>query len=208
MLKKNNILQILSLSYPILTHIAISQNEFKLALLMLGIIAGLFILNRTKQPEIKPNFFFDLALWTGLIIFAVYIIFVDAIYVALYLPPVLILSFFIFNFSKSLLPGQEALLTKIARVIFHDDGPETAIYTRQVTWLWTCFLILILVETIAISLFAPIEVWSLFTNVLNYLFMCLLFIIEYIYRQFRFGYRYNIFYYLRGLSQVSLKQFL
>ena len=156
----------------------------------------------------KPNFFFDLALWIGLIIFAVYIIFVDAIYVALYLPPVLILSFFILNFSKSLLPGQEALLTKIARVIFHDDGPETAIYTSQVTWLWTCFLILILVETIAISLFAPIEVWSLFTNVLNYLFMCLLFIIEYIYRQVRFGYRYNIFYYLRGLSQVSLKQFL
>ena len=57
MLKKNNILQILSLSYPILTHIAISQNEFKLALLMLGIIAGLFILNRSKQPEKKPNFF-------------------------------------------------------------------------------------------------------------------------------------------------------
>ena len=94
MLKKNNILQILSLSYPILTHIAISQNEFKLALLMLGIIAGLFILNRSKQPEKTPNFFFDLALWIGLIIFAIYIIFVDAIYVALYLPPVLILSFF------------------------------------------------------------------------------------------------------------------
>ena len=69
MLKKNNILQILSLSYPILTHIAISQNEFKLALLMLGIIAGLFILNRSKQPEKTPNFFFDLALWIGLIIF-------------------------------------------------------------------------------------------------------------------------------------------
>ena len=57
MLKKNNILQILSLSYPILTHIAISQNEFKLALLMLGIIAGLFILNRSKQPEKIPNIF-------------------------------------------------------------------------------------------------------------------------------------------------------
>ena len=56
MLKKSNILQILSLSYPILTHIAISQNEFKLALLMLGIIAGLFILNRSKQPEKTPNF--------------------------------------------------------------------------------------------------------------------------------------------------------
>ena len=207
MLKKNTIIQMLSLSYPILTHIAISHNELKFALVMLGIIAGLFILKRSKLSEKKSNFF-DLALWVCLIIFAAYIIFVDTIYVALYLPPVLILTFFIFNFAKSLLPGQEALLTKIARVIFQDDDPETAIYTRQVTWLWTCFLILILVETVAISLFAPIEVWSLFTNVLNYLFMCLLFIVEYIYRQFRFGYRYNIFYYLRGLSQVSLKQFL
>jgi uncharacterized membrane protein len=207
MLKKNNIFQVLSLSYPILTHIAISLNEFKLALLMLGIIAGLFILNRSKQPEKKSNFFFNLALWIGLIIFAVYIVFVDEIYVALYLPPVLILSFFIFTFAKTLLPGQEALLTKIARVIFHDDGPETAIYTRQVTWLWACFLALLLVQTIAISLFAPIEVWSLFTNILNYVFMGLLFIIEYIYRQFRFGYQHSIFYYLRGLSRVSLKQF-
>ena len=37
---------------------------------------------------------------------------------------------------------------------------------------------------------------------------CLLFIIEYIYSQLRFGNPHNIFYYLRGLSQVSLKQFL
>ncbi len=203
----NRVLQILTFSYPVLTHIAISQNQFKFALLNLGVIAGLSVLSVSKQKEKKSDFSFNLALWIALLVFAVLIIFVDTARFALYLPPILILSFFIINFAKSLLPGQEALLTKLARVVFKDDGPEAAIYTRKVTLLWTCFLSVLLIQTIALSFFAPIEVWSLFTNVLNYLFMALLFILEYIYRQVRFGYRYTILYYLRGLSRVSLKQF-
>jgi uncharacterized membrane protein len=203
----NRILQILTISYPVLTHIAISQNQFKFALLNLGVLAGLSILSVSKQKEKKTDFFFNLALWVALLVFVALIIFVDTARFALYLPPILILSFFIINFAKSLLPGQEALLTKLARVVFKDDGPEAATYTRKVTLLWTCFLSFLLIQTIALSFFAPIEVWSLFTNVLNYLFMALLFIMEYIYRQVRFGYKYTILYYLRGLSRVSLKQF-
>jgi uncharacterized membrane protein len=205
---KNNILKILSLSYPILTHIAISQGYFKLALSMFGIIAGLFLLRRNKQEEIKTTFCFDLALWAGLIMSFFYITLADTVYFALYMPPVLILFFFVFIFSRSLFPEREAILTKVARIVFHDDNPETAVYTRQVTWVWTCFFILLLTQTILLSLFAPIEVWSLFTNVLNYLFMCILFIVEYIYRQVRFGYSHNIFYYIKGLSKVSFRQFL
>ena len=206
-MNSNSKFQIFFLAYPIITHIAISQHEFELALLILGAIAGVSILGKSKPADSRSIFLFNLVLWMGLFIFVVFIFFVDTVRVALYFPPILILSFFIINFARSLLPGQEALLTKIARVVFHDDSPESNIYTRQVTWVWTCFLILLLLQTVALSLFASIEIWSLFTNVLNYVFMCVLFIAEYIYRQVRFGYRYNIFYYLRGLSRVSLKQF-
>jgi uncharacterized membrane protein len=206
-LKTNKILPILTLGYPILTHVAIGQNQFELALLLLGIIAGLPLVSRSKQPGKNSSIFFELTLWTGMVIFAVCIILIDATRVALYLPPILLLSFFTLCFAKTLLPGKEALLTKIARVIFQDDDPRITAYSRRVTWVWAVFLGILLVQTIALSLFAPIEVWSLFTNILNYLFMSLLFIIEYIYRQIRFGYRYSIFYYLRGLSQFPLKQF-
>ncbi len=199
--------QMFFLSYPVLTHIAISQHEFELALLILGTIAGLSILSRSRLEGNRSNYIFDFILWAGLFVFAVFIFFTDLTRVALYFPPIFILSFFVINFGKSLLPGQEALLTKIARIVFHDDSPESIIYTRQVTWVWTCFLTLLLIQTVALSLLASLEVWSLFTNILNYVFIGILFIAEYIYRQVRFGYRYNIFYYLRGLSQASLKQF-
>ncbi len=196
------------MGYPILTHIAIGLNEFKFALFLLVIIAGSFLLTRAKQPGKNSNFFFELTLWVGMIVLAVCIIFIDATRVTLYLPPILLISFFTINFAKSLLPGQEPLITKIARVIFQDDDPQSNAYTRRVTWLWTGFLVIILIQTIGLSIFASIETWSLFTNVLNYLFMSLLFVIEYIYRQIRFGYRHSIFYYLQGLSRFSLKQIL
>ncbi len=194
------------MGYPILTHLAIGQNKSELALLLLVIIAGLFLFTRSEQTRKNSNIFFELTLWIGMVIFAVCIIFVDATRIALYLPPILIISFFTINFSKSLLPGQEPLITKIARVIFQENGPKMVVYNRRVTCLWAGFLGILLIQTICLSLFAPIELWSLFTNVLNYLFMGLLFIIEYIYRQFRFGYRHSIFYYLRGLAQFPLKQ--
>jgi len=205
-LNKSKILSVLPVGYPIATHVAITQNQLELALLLLGSIVGLTLICRSKQPEGNLNIFFELALWTGLATLIICIILIDATRVTLYLQPIILISFFIVYFAKTLLPGKEPLITKIARIIFQDDGPEMAAYTRQVTWVWTCFLVILLVQTIGLSLFAPIELWSLFTNVLNYLFMGLLFIIEYIYRQIRFGYRYSIFYYLRGLSQFPLKQ--
>jgi uncharacterized membrane protein len=204
---KAGILPILILAYPILTHIAIGQNQFKLALFLLGIIAGLSLISRSKQQESYSNAYFQSALWIGMILFAACILVLDATRVTLYLPPILVISFITLNFARTLLPGEEPLITKIARVIFKDDGPEISAYTRRVTWLWTGFLSTILIQTILLSLFASIETWSLFTNVINYCFMGLLFIIEYIYRQIRFGYRHSIFYYLRGLAQFPVNQF-
>lgn len=203
---KGNILPILTIGYPIVTHVAIGKNQFELALLLLGSMAGLSLFSRSKQSVDNSNIFFELALWAGLICLIVCIILIDATRVTLYLPPILLLSFCTFYFAKTLLPGNEPVITKIARVVFQEEGPEIADYTRKVTRLWTVFLAILLVQTIGLSLFAPIELWSLFTNVLNYLFMSLLFITEYIYRQFRFGYQHSIFYYLRGLSKFPLKQ--
>lgn len=205
-MNNSKILQILTIAYPIITHIAISQNQYELAFLLLGIIAGLSVITRSKQPGKSSFMFFDFVILVGLIVLATCIVFIDVTRITLYLPPLLVISFITFIFIRSLVPGQEPLITRIARVIFQDDDPKMAVYTRQVTWLWACFLIIIFVQTIALTLFASMETWSLFTNVLNYVFMCILFILEYIYRQIRFGYRYSIFYYLRGLLKFPLKQ--
>ena len=71
------------MGYPILTHVAIGQNEFELALLLLGIIAGLSLITRSKLPGKNPSIFFEMTLWIGMAIFAVCIILVDATRVTL-----------------------------------------------------------------------------------------------------------------------------
>lgn len=42
------------------------------------------------------------------------------------------------------------------------------------------------IESLILALFSSLAVWSLFTNILNYLFIAALFVIEYGYRRLRF----------------------
>jgi uncharacterized membrane protein len=43
-----------------------------------------------------------------------------------------------------------------------------------------------LIESVVLAIFAPIEIWSLFTNLLNYLMIVGLFLLELVYRIIRF----------------------
>ena len=205
-LNKRKLLVILGILYPIMTHIAIVQDHIEIALLFLGLVTGIFFLNQLDHSE---NFWKN---WTalvpgiGLIVLAIGIVFIDSARLVLYLPPIFILVFFLVNFAKTLLPGREALITKISRIVFQDDTPGIVPYTRQLTWVWTCSLAILLIETVALSIFAPIEVWSLFTNILNYVFVLLLFVLEFIYRIYRFGSRYSVLYCLKKLTQLPINQ--
>ena len=60
------------------------------------------------------------------------------------------------------------------------------VYTRRVTALWVLVLAAIAVGNAALALFAPLPVWSLFSNFVNYLLVGLVFVLEYLYRRLRF----------------------
>ena len=105
---------------------------------------------------------------------------------ALFLPPVLISLLLLIVFARSLLPGREPLVTRIARYERGQLSSEFASYTRRVTWLWTGFMFFMALETLLLAAYASVEVWSLFANVLNYVFIGALFLVEYIYRVVRF----------------------
>jgi uncharacterized membrane protein len=60
------------------------------------------------------------------------------------------------------------------------------VYTRRVTALWVLILAAIAVGNAALALFAPLPVWSLFSNFVNYLLVGLVFVLEYLYRRLRF----------------------
>ena len=106
--------------------------------------------------------------------------------IALFLPPVLISATLLWLFARTLRSGREALITRFARTVFKEQDPQVLRYTRRVTQLWSLFFIAMLMETILLALFAPLEIWSLFANILNYLFIALLFLLEFGYRRLHF----------------------
>jgi uncharacterized membrane protein len=89
-------------------------------------------------------------------------------------------------FGGSLLVGRESLITKLARKVRGPLPDELVVYTRRVTWAWSIFFAGQLLGSLLLFLYAPLDVWSLFVNVLNAPLVVLMFVLEYGYRMTRF----------------------
>jgi uncharacterized membrane protein len=89
-------------------------------------------------------------------------------------------------FGPTLMPGREALITSVAAKVYGRSLPdEIAIYTRGVTAAWCVFFALQLTASLLLFVYAPLPVWSLFVNVLNFPLLALMFACEYLYRRWR-----------------------
>lgn len=100
-------------------------------------------------------------------------------------------------FGHTLLPGHEPLVSQLARRIHRDDyTPLIARYTRQVTWAWTLYFIVMGVASILLFTLAPLATWSWFVNFISFLALGLMFAAEYAVRRWR----------LRDIRHVSLLQ--
>jgi len=97
----------------------------------------------------------------------------------MYLPPVLVNLTLMVLFGKTLLSGATPLVARVASLWRGPLDPVVVRYTRRVTIAWTALFALMALESIGLALFAPLHVWSLFTNFLNYVFVLLFFVIEY-----------------------------
>jgi uncharacterized membrane protein len=206
---RKQITMALTIAYPIATHIAIVNGRQDIAVLIFGLMAGLFFVNQRSQSQNIRNNRVMVVSGIGLIVLTLYIFSresVESVSFIIYLPPIYLLSFFLLVFAKTLFPGREPLITIISRMVFQDNRPGIESYTRQLTWVWAYFLAFLLLETIGLTFFAPLEVWSLFTNVLNYVFIILFFVLEFMYRFFRFGNRYSVSYCLKKLAQLPSNQ--
>jgi uncharacterized membrane protein len=89
-------------------------------------------------------------------------------------------------FGYTLLPGREALLTRVVVAVRGPMPPEMILHTRRVTFVWCCFFAAQLIGSLLLYLFAPLETWSFFINVLNLPLVVLMFVLEATYRYFRF----------------------
>ena len=108
------------------------------------------------------------------------------------IPHALAYSSLLVGFGLSLRPGREAVLTGIATRLRGPLPPGLHAYTRHVTAAWCCFFAAQLALSLTLFLFAPLNVWSLFINVLNLPLVVTMFAIEYLYRVAHFpNYRHD-----------------
>jgi uncharacterized membrane protein len=101
------------------------------------------------------------------------------------IPHTVIYCALLWFFGQTLRRGQEPLVSRLARRVHGALPPEMAEYTRRVTCAWCVFFAAQLAISIFLFNFAPLGLWSLFVNVLNFPLLALMFIGEYGYRRVR-----------------------
>lgn len=94
--------------------------------------------------------------------------------------------FLLWLFGRTLLPGQEPLISQISRRINGELRAEVADYTRHVTIAWCTFFALQVIVSLLLYVLAPVAAWSFFINVLNLPLLILMFVAEKAYRTMRF----------------------
>ncbi len=176
------------MAYPIVVHAAIilEHPAVGLGALLVLLLAYIFVGHSAKESG-KQSVGWGTAVGVSIVVGLVIIATNWDPTVALFLPPIAINLLLLVVFARTLLPGNEPLITQLSRLERGENPPELVSYTRRLTWVWTTFFIALVIESVLLPAYASIEVWSLFTNILNYLFIVVLFVGEYFYRIVRYG---------------------
>jgi uncharacterized membrane protein len=87
------------------------------------------------------------------------------------------------GFGRSMGPGDVALCTRLADRLHGPLNQREVRYTRQVTAVWACFFGALTLTILALYLFAPLVIWSLFVNFIALPLIALMFVAEYAIRR-------------------------
>lgn len=85
-------------------------------------------------------------------------------------------------FALTLRPGQEPLVSALARRVHGRLTPAMESYSRKVTGAWSLYFVAMAGVSIGLFLFAPFAAWALFANLLTPLAMVLMFVGEFVLR--------------------------
>ena len=191
----------LAIFYPLVAHLAVANDSGHLAIASLMLLAAIVLLPSLARGK--------LIAWTGAALVAVALIWTagrDIAWLPLYAPPVVISFGMAWTFGQTLKAGEVPLIERIVRLMHAENEQIDAgipQYARRLTFLWTLLFVTLGLLNLALALFAtpngvllwlgieppvtvPRHLWSLFANLLNYVILAAFFIIEYIYRRYRF----------------------
>lgn len=104
---------------------------------------------------------------------------------ALMITPALVSLALLATFAASFLQ-RETTVERIARAGGEELPPEATAYCRAVTAVWCGFFLLNAAISLELALAGSAEAWAIYTGLVAYVGMGLLFAAEYVFRQWRF----------------------
>lgn len=106
--------------------------------------------------------------------------------ILIYASSMIILLLLFFVFSHSLLPGHIPLVTDIGEKSRGPLSKAMRHYTQNVTIAWAVLFGVMATWSMVLAWFGPPSLWSLFSNVINYIMVGTLFLGEFIFRKWYF----------------------
>jgi uncharacterized membrane protein len=193
----------LALGYPLLAHLSVVLREPRLQWLALVYLLAIAIAGALwrRRPWAWTVLLAGGALLYWLVVSG------HGLY-ALYVPPAVIPAALFLLFSTSLRAGAVPLVTRIARAMHDGTLPDDLVaYTRRVTLLWCAVCAALFLSAVLFALFASPAAWSLMTNVVHYLVLGAVFVLEYAYRRiaFRHHEHFGLVQYLRRLVRANIR---
>jgi uncharacterized membrane protein len=193
----------LALGYPVLAHIGVWFHQAWLQWLAAGCLLLASVWPLLQRRPIAGSVLLlgssAALIWVGLR---------GGIITVLYLPPVAIPLALLLVFAGSLRAGHTPLITRIAEQMRGAPLPDVlCTYTRRVTQVWCGVLVALSMSALVAARWASPEVWSLLVNVLHYVLMGAVFVIEFIYRRIRYRALepWSMVQYLRRLTTVRIR---
>jgi len=162
--------------YPLALHFGISAGSATLGILILCL---LFLLGG-MDLIIKSDRSGWLLFLLGLLLLTCQVSYPAAAEMMLFLPPIAINLLLSFIFARTLRKGSMPLISTFAQIAHGHKLDAIALhYTRTLTQVWLGMFVSFALLSLLLAIFAPLEIWSLFTNFIFYILMVLLFLIEY-----------------------------
>jgi uncharacterized membrane protein len=162
------------LAYPFAVYLGKEHLSPRLFALLLGALWLARMLSGTQTASTR-------AMGAAALLFCLLLGLADSNALLLWYP-VLINLALLGLFAGSLWSGMP-VIERLARLSEPELPPAAVRYTRQVTWLWVGFFIFNAGIATGLVLLAPLSWWTLYTGLIAYLLMGLLFAGEWLVRQ-------------------------
>lgn len=192
--------------YPILVHLTLSAGQREAGGVLLTLLGVTLLVTTGGGWRLFP---LQKILFLGLASAGILIASLLPVERVLFFPPIIISVSLLALFGATLREGRIPLITQISRSLRGYTDSELDHYTRRVTQVWVGFFALMTLEVVALALFAPMWLWTLFTGFLNYLLALALFLGEYLFRIHHLSHhpQMGFWEFLRSLARVDWSRF-